>query len=80
MHFLDQRFLTDIKFCPLEFLTEIHIQYSFVFVDVECANMFCACSLTTQVPPVKCMFAHNIFWYFMHMRGKTICEFTVIIK
>ena len=22
----------------------------------------------------------KIFWYFMHMRGKTICEFTVIIK
>ena len=21
----------------------------------------------------------KIFWYFMHMRGKTICEFTVII-
>ena len=22
----------------------------------------------------------RIFWYFMHMRGKTICEFTVIIE
>ena len=22
----------------------------------------------------------KIFWYFMHMRGNTICEFTVIIK
>jgi len=22
----------------------------------------------------------KIFWYFMHMRGKTVCEFTVIIK
>ena len=34
----------------------------------------------TVVLQLYSLISVNIFWYFMHMRGKTICEFTVIIE
>ena len=34
--------------------------------------------LPRHSPPAR--ISVNIFWYFMHMRGKTISEFTVIIE